>query len=133
MMRFIRRALILLVLAVACTAGGPRDPVWGKQTCKHCGMLVSEARYAGQLLTTQNERLYFDDIGCLVEYVDRERGAASKLWVYAEGGWVEAESARYGVGAPSPMDYGFVPDPSATLDFSGVRRAVASRREQMKP
>lgn len=129
MMRVVRQILVMLGLTLACAVSGPLDPIWGKQTCGHCKMLVSDKSFAAQLLTHEDERLFFDDIGCMVEYLEERGSRARGLWVYEDNGWLDARSARYRTGAPSPMDYGFLPDREASLDFAGLRKAIAERKE----
>ncbi len=110
-----------------CTASGdgPEDPVWGKEMCAHCVMLVSEKPPAAQALMTDGTRKYFDDVGCLALWLDAEPRATKKTWVRGHGGegWVEAEATRYATGQRTPMDYGFL----AALEgigFDEVRRRM---------
>ncbi len=110
-----RRTVLAAAIAlglVACEAGLDRaqNPTWGKQPCDHCAMLVTEPKPAAQLVSAKGERLYFDDVGCMVAWV-AEKGEPKHMWVRApEGeGWVEAKTARFASGVRTPMDYGFVP------------------------
>lgn len=126
-----RRSVLALALAVfACeTADQPVDPVWGKQACGSCAMLVSEPAHAAQLATADGTRVFFDDLGCLVEY-QKERGAAKKLWVRtSEGRWVDAKTAKYKGGAKTPMDYGFTYAADGTAEFADVEDAVKKKSE----
>lgn len=94
-------------LLFACAkADSPIDPVWGKEPCAHCRMLVSERRYAAQA-AADGERKFFDDIGCMVLWVAENK--AERVWVQdpEQNRWVDAKSARYVEGAKTPMDYGF--------------------------
>src|SRR5262245_44732714 len=93
----------------ACGRGdAPVDPVWGKEPCAHCSMIVGDKRYAAEILAEDGSRRYFDDVGCMVSFFE-ERHIRAKSWVRDEstGAWVEAESARYRRGVRTPMDYGF--------------------------
>ena len=125
--------VVLLALAVTACAGGlePVEPVWGKQACESCRMLVSDPAYAAQLVDERGRRHLFDDVGCLDAYlVDHPTTKPRALWVRAGGRWMEAESARYAAGAPSPMDYGFVAQEQGALDFAAVRRGAAAHRQE---
>lgn len=106
-------AAAIAVLAIACEAGLDRaqNPTWGKQPCDHCAMLVSQPKPAAQLVTSKGERLWFDDVGCMVAWVAEKKQEPQHMWVRApEGeGWVEAKTARFASGERTPMDYGFVP------------------------
>lgn len=105
--------LLSLALAtlVACSAGSdrPEEPVWGKQPCAHCAMLVSDKASAAQAVDAHGERHFFDDAGCLVAWEAKLTAAAPKHWVrLADGeGWVAPEQARFRRGAHTPMDFGF--------------------------
>ncbi len=124
-----RRAFVmgLLVFGSGCRGEATAlEPVWGKQPCVHCRMLVGDPRYAAQLLTPDGERAYFDDVGCMASYLAQHR--AAKAWVRAaDGRWLEASATRYRTGAATPMDYGFIVDANGPLDFTAVRAGVAQR------
>lgn len=128
-----RRHVLLapLVLLVACGSNhAPADPIWGKQPCAHCRMLVSDPRFAAQARTARGESLYFDDVGCLLSYL-AEHPSSRASWVRdGSGQWLEAKRARYRAGAATPMDFGFIVDPKGTLDLAAVQSAVARRAER---
>ena len=122
------RVLTLIVCALmACDSfDRPVDPVWGKQPCGACAMLVSDPRTAAQLVTRDGERLYFDDIGCMVG--SEKLKEAANVWVRdGSGRWIDARTAKYGRGS-TPMDYGFVVAPSG-FEFEAVQRAVNAQKE----
>lgn len=113
----------------ACTpaADVPAEPVWGKQACAHCSMLVTEPAPAAQLSRADGTRLFFDDVGCLASYLDRTgEHAAQHLWVHRDGGWVSATGARYASGAHTPMDFGFLPAAEG-VSWEALRQAVRAR------
>lgn len=128
-----RELMLLLLLLLGCesAAPGPTDPVWGKQPCAHCMMLISERAPAAQLLTRSGARQFFDDVGCMAEWLDRNPDAAALAWVSSADhtGWQEASSARFIDGRRTPMDYGFVPGASG-VDFAAVRAAVRVKARQ---
>lgn len=122
-------ACAALILVGCKAASGPEEPVWGKQACAHCKMLLSDKRYAAQLVDASSERSYFDDIGCLVSFVAERRVKEPRIWVRDEGAdlWLVAEVARYHGGAKTPMDYGFAAGAAGDLSFEDVRKAVLAR------
>ena len=128
-----RRQLLLgpLCLLVACSSSHtPADPIWGKQPCAHCRMLVSDPRFAAQARTARGETVYFDDVGCLVSYLAEHRDSRAS-WVRAQSGqWLDAKTARYRAGAATPMDFGFIVDPKGTFDLAAVQSALARRTER---
>lgn len=129
-----RRRMLGLVLAFVVTAACEKldtavDPVWGKEPCAHCQMLVSERRFAAQAVAG-SERRYFDDIGCFVLW--SKDHATERAWVRdAEGNrWLEASAARYAAGARTPMDFGFegrAPSADGTVGFQEMRASVIAR------
>lgn len=124
---------LALGLSIPFTSGcekldAPADPVWGKEPCAHCRMLVGDRRFAAQAVAG-GDRLYFDDIGCFVLWA-RERTPA-RAWVRdaEHDRWLEASAARYASGARTPMDFGFEgrADGSATVGFEEMRASVLAR------
>lgn len=97
-----------LVLAACGKPNEPADPVWGKEPCAHCAMVVGDKRYAAQAVS-DGDRFYFDDIGCLVLWEEARKAKPERRWVKdGQGGsWLDAKSARYVSGAKTPMDFGF--------------------------
>jgi hypothetical protein len=127
---------LVLLLGVACQARGdrPQDPVWGKQTCASCAMLVSAPRFAAQLASSNGEVHYFDDVGCLAAYLAQRPQASGQAWVRAEtGGWIKAELAHFASGAQTPMDYGFELAQTGPLAWQAVRAEVSQRLEKRSP
>ena len=128
----ITRRLMLLSLALLGCRGeeGPLDPVWGKQPCEHCHMLVSQRASAAQLLV-RGERLYFDDLGCLVQWLDEHR-ADGRAWVRFGDSWADAVAARYASGAETPMDHGYVAAVEG-IDWAELKKRVLARAKQVSP
>lgn len=108
---------------------GPEEPVWGKQACAQCAMVLSDKRYAAQLVDMDGNRSHFDDLGCLVSFIAAHHVGERYIWVRDEASdrWLKAETARYHSGAKTPMDYGFAAGTMGDLAFEDVRRAVMSR------
>jgi hypothetical protein len=121
---------VMVLLCGGCEAGdGVIEPVWNKQACDHCRMLLSEPRYAAQVLTEESERLYFDDIGCMASYLVKRSVRFRHAWVHAEGGgWVDAQRARYRTDATTPMGFGYAPSAAGSLDFAGVKQRLANQQ-----
>lgn len=126
-------ALLTSALFACDDASEPKDPVWNKQPCDHCHMVVSDPRYAAQLSTRDGQRLYFDDIGCLAERINAANAEVAHAWVREGNAWRDAYLAHFAQGEKTPMDYGFVPSASGTLAFAEVLRAVADKRSTRHP
>ena len=110
-----RLALLLLaVLTVGCsaTADGPPEIQVDRTACAHCTMLVSEARYAAAFERGGEARV-FDDIGCLLDALQREPNVAElRFWFHdmASGTWMRGEDAVFVKSArfKTPMSGGIV-------------------------
>lgn len=126
--------LALLVLACGRGADQPAEPVWGKEPCAHCAMLVGEPRTAAQAVNAQGDRVFFDDIGCMVLWAaEQKNGPPQRLWVHAATGkaWLPARSARYLGGQQTPMDFGFVAaEGKDGIEYEQMARTVLDRRDR---
>jgi hypothetical protein len=91
-------------------------------------MLISDPRYAAQLVTRSHERLYFDDPGCLASYMQEHTADVEHAWVHIDDGWTAAESTRFSAAESSPMGYGLRADRTGDKHFSDVTQVALSRR-----
>ncbi len=130
--------LALLGLAAACEPPSDRalEPVWGKQPCGHCAMLLQDRGAAAELVTPSGERVYFDDVGCMISWLDERKSAPAHAWVRGPGGrgWVEARATLYAPGARTPMDFGFVAavDGADAISYDEMARRVLGRAASRK-
>lgn len=118
-----------VAFAWACTKPDqPVDPVWGKEPCADCSMLVSERRFAAQLVH-DGERRYFDDVGCMVLWSEKRGGVPERAWVYegSSGPWHPARTARFVDGSRTPMDYGLEASTGGTLGWDEARVRVLAK------
>jgi copper chaperone NosL len=120
-----------LALAACSKSDAPDEPAWGKQPCAHCAMLLSDRRFAAQVLTEPGDRRYFDDIGCMVLWLEERKPRVTGLWVHDADGnrWLDARLAHYVAGARSPMDFGFEAHASAGVAFQDMHDGVLAKRE----
>ena len=97
------RALLapaLAAAALACSGGEPAPAPLdaATETCRSCRMPVSDSRLAAQLAVPGEEPAFFDDIGCLRDFL-RARPAkpGSVAWVadHRNASWVRAAAAVY--------------------------------------
>ncbi|MBI2391335.1 MAG: hypothetical protein HYV09_17225 [Deltaproteobacteria bacterium] len=121
-----------LLLSFGCKDDASRaiDPVWGKQPCEHCRMIVDDRRSAAQLVTARGDRLYFDDLGCMIAFLaDAGQGGDVRAWARdpAGDGWIDAKTARYSGGQKTPMDFGFTASAGGELDFEAMAQRVRAR------
>lgn len=132
--KVVGRRFVLLglaaALAFACSkADTPADPVWGKEPCAHCKMLVGDKRYAAQVIH-DGERLYFDDFGCMVLWLDEKGSGSTRAWVRddAKGAWVDARTSLYEEGKKTPMDFGFEVASAGTVTFTAAADVVRKKK-----
>jgi copper chaperone NosL len=98
------RALLVLALGavtLACSRTGDPAPAsldTASETCRSCRMPVSDAKLAAQLVSPGEEPAFFDDIGCLRDFLKDRPGAPGAIaWVadHRTGAWVRASAALY--------------------------------------
>lgn len=121
-------ALCFVLLACKAEPPAPVEPVWGKQPCAHCMMLLSERRPAAQLLLPDGARQFFDDVGCMAEWLTRGGERPTAAWVRRvdDSDWQDAFSTRYSSGHRTPMDYGFL-SADEGLTFPQLQAAVEQK------
>jgi copper chaperone NosL len=98
-----RKVLVaLLGLAAACAPGGPPPPApldTANEACRHCRMMVSDARFAAQLIAPAEEPRFFDDLGCLRDFLREKPAEVAGYTIYVADhrtrAWVAAEQAVY--------------------------------------
>jgi len=65
--------LILLLLLASCSAD-PRPIAYGEDACHHCKMKLMEQKFGAELVTEKGKVFIFDDINCMLQYMDSEEG-----------------------------------------------------------
>lgn len=92
--------LLLVASLTACSVGPPAparlDPA--NDTCAHCRMAVSDKRFAAQIARRGEEPIFFDDIGCLRDYLRESRPNGDAVAFVADhrtGEWVAGGRAVY--------------------------------------
>ncbi|MEO8796739.1 MAG: hypothetical protein ABI551_02545 [Polyangiaceae bacterium] len=134
-MKTLALVFALLLVTAACEDDSRAvDPIWGKQACAHCAMLVSDPHFAAELTTTAGDRFFFDDPGCMAAYVHDRAPQVRKMWVRDQAGvWVDAANAHFEKGASSPMDYGFMTNAAGHEDWAAVVRTATERTKRGGP
>ena len=108
--------LTLSFLASGCgekrQKGGVEAIHWDRDMCERCKMVVSERKYAAEVVDPKSNRVYkFDDLGCAVLWLEEERipwAKEAKIWVTdaKTGKWLDARKALYTDDSITPMAYG---------------------------
>ena len=96
------RSLLTASLAAALVAcgGGPPAPaaLMPGVACSYCRMVVSDPRLAGQIAAAGEEPRFFDDVGCLAEYLGHHpltNDGAVYVADHVSGVWIPADGAVY--------------------------------------
>jgi len=122
--------LFSLLLSIACArADTAEDPIWGKEPCAHCAMLVGDRAAAAQAIDAKGLHRFFDDFGCLVIWTTEQATPPRLAWVAGPHGWLQAKSARYRSGATTPMDFGFTATEAGNgISYDEMAQTVLARR-----
>ena len=127
--------LILLTMLTACSSKedySPKEINSDIDACVVCNMNIAAKNYATEILMKNGEVYKFDDIGCMVEFlqeksINKKDIAVAYVRDVQSGQWIRWEKAFY-VYDPdlsTPMSYGVV-------SFSTKQRAEAFIAEQQK-
>ena len=110
-------AISLLLLAYACSSTvdqSPREINFDRDVCVNCLMGLADQKYSVQSINQYGDVLWYDDLGCLVQYMDTEdwvkyKGETAKLWIgdCETGEWLDVKKAWYRYGDRTPMGYGY--------------------------
>lgn len=94
-------SLIICIIAVASCQRQTLEPVAlaPEDMCSFCRMAISEQRYSAQLLDSEGQVFKFDDIGCMVNFIQRNnpdgKTVARFVMDFDERIWIKAENAYY--------------------------------------
>ena len=107
----------ILLITISCSNQAdqsPRKINWDRDVCANCLMGMADQNYSVQSINQYGDVIWFDDLGCLVEYMkspDWERfdGKSAVSWVgnCETGEWIKVEDAWYRFGDRTPMGYGY--------------------------
>lgn len=122
---------VFMLMLVACESG-PRDIRIGEQECDHCRMMISDERFASQLITSQGRQYAFDAIECMVAFTDYGDGRDLDVqgkWVpdfNQKDTWLHAGEAVYlqSDGLRSPM--------ALNLSAYGTKEEVQEQQLQLE-
>lgn len=100
------RTVILAILAAvaagtACGSNAPAPAVLdsGHDACAYCRMIVSDRRFASQIVAPLEEPKFFDDLGCLANYLKGAGSLDARTVVYVADhstlAWVPARAAVF--------------------------------------
>jgi copper chaperone NosL len=120
-------ATLCLLLLIGC-ATSKVEPVAlaPEDMCDYCKMVISEKRYAAELIDSEGQAFKFDDIGCMANFIKSKRNTtkvvAHFVMDFDSRQWIQADDAYY-VRSPeltTPMNGGIV----AFVEQSKAQEAV---------
>ena len=80
--------ILLTIIFVICGCSSnsnnsePPKIVLGQDPCDNCFMLINEKKFAASIWLSNGESKRFDDIGCMIDYVQKSGDKISSYWVY---------------------------------------------------
>lgn len=88
---------VLALLMMACSQK-PAEIYYGSDECTHCKMMITDDRFASQIVTETGKAIKFDAIECMASYASDHKSElkSAKLWVSdfsRPGNWVEVNDA----------------------------------------
>ena len=102
MRALVRLALIAAAVSSSACGGGPARPAaldTRHDACRSCRMPVSDPKLAAQLAAPGEEALFFDDIGCLRDFLAGGSAARPRAAAFVAdhrtGAWVPASAALF--------------------------------------
>ena len=93
-------ALVAAALALSCGPGAPEPALLDTrhEQCASCRMAVSSAVFASQLVAPGELPRFFDDLGCLADFLKAGKAPARAVTFVADHrtkAWVRADRAVY--------------------------------------
>ncbi len=92
--------IILSIVFTSCTIKS-RPIVEGQDVCEFCKMTVMEKQFAGELVTTKGRYYIFDDITCMINFIEENTLVAQEVETiyvtdfFHEDQLIEASTATY--------------------------------------
>jgi len=104
-------AILVVAIATVGCGGGTPEPApldTRNEQCASCRMAVSSTVFASQLVAPGELPRFFDDLGCLADYVKAGRAPAGAVAFVADHrtkAWIRADAAVYtrAAGLETPM------------------------------
>lgn len=105
----------LAAVSLSCAVSSdPQALETGRDLCGLCRMPVSDVHFAAQIVADGELPVFFDEPGCLGEYVragrSEKRGGVAWVADHRTGAWVRADRATYTrvPDLPTPMNHRLV-------------------------
>lgn len=121
---------------IAEEAAGPRALRLGEEECAACHMILTDPHFAAQRVLGPDDVKVYDDSGCLLKELARDRRGA--LW-FAEadtGEWIDGSDVRFErTTRTTPMGFGLaarrsITAPKGSMDLEAAIRFVTDSRKE---
>lgn len=132
--------VLLSLLFISCSEDKPKEGMhkvhWDRDMCERCKMIVSERKFAVQIVDEHDKSHMFDDIGCALLWFEEENYTwldKAKIWINdaVSGEWLDARKSIYSVGNLTPMGYGVsaytketIPKNATILNFEEASQII---------
>lgn len=77
-------AFFLVLLIISGCSQEPQPIEYDKDSCTHCMMLITDAKYGAELITSKGKCYKFDAVECLVDYLIEHKSDEmdnAALWI----------------------------------------------------
>lgn len=114
----------------------PRPARIGRESCRTCGMPITDARLVAEIWDAEYGRVrVYDEFGCAVLDAQQRKELDRpdlKFWVADEtepSRWLEARQAHYRSGIDTPMGHGYAAGPPVghPVDYTAAVAAIRNR------
>jgi len=139
-------AVFVFSMCVRKADQSPREINFDRDICINCLMGLADATFSAQSIKMRNEVLWYDDLGCLIQYMDspdwEKYGGDEAVSYIADvetGEWIRVEEAWYSYGIATPMGYGYAAHKQksdTSFDFETttqrIRDGISMREDFLK-
>ncbi|MCK9292046.1 MAG: hypothetical protein WCR58_01180 [Bacteroidales bacterium] len=139
-----RLILLLLIIPVTLLTSllscqrnidqSPREINFDRDICVLCLMGLADQKYSAQSINSMGEVLWYDDLGCLIFYMDSpdwekydHGNTVSYIADSQTGEWLRVEEAWYTYGDHTPMGYGYAAHKhksDSAFDYATTRQRI---------
>ncbi|NOT38340.1 MAG: hypothetical protein HOP11_13295 [Saprospiraceae bacterium] len=124
----------IVVLTISCTNSVPSPIIAGKDSCTECKMGIIDTRYAGEVITNKGKIYKFDDIGCMLSFLQSKNQPENKyqkilISEYLNPkNWLEVKDAIFVQSNEihSPMNFNF----AAFADMTSLNTFFDTKEKQ---
>ena len=113
----------MMLFLLSCTNGKSLRPVeitLDRDTCVHCHMIISDERFAAELIDDHFNVYKFDDFGCALDWAETNPNIKiEKYYIknFERPEWLDAKTSFWiKAQASTPMNYGYIAIPTRTKE-----------------